>query len=368
MVGRKRKDGNPLGLERRVYWHHGQFRYRHATGAWEDLGTDVGAANERARALNNPASYGTIAYWLEQYITTAKAGQLPAGRTKAARSIADNEIEAEYLSASPLGKLSPQDLVRRPDLISTYRDERVVDGKGKVQANHELSLLSAMYAWLIETGKVKGLTANPVKLVKRFSLKAKERYVEDHEYRPVYGIAQRSVCMALELVYRTLQRPGDILALPPAAVRTKTVSGLATRVLTVEQSKTGRTVDIEITPALDAALHMLTPEGQQLGALRLTASVTKLVPTLVHDLAGTAYTDDGLGAMLRRYCKKAGVRSFGLMDVRAKGATDMYLDGVPLEHIQQLMGHESVQTTEINIKRMLSTVSISKPNALAIAG
>ena len=75
MVGRRRKDGNPLGLEKRVYWHHGQFRYRHATGAWEDLGTDVDAANERARALNNPASYGTITYWLRQYIAAAKAGK-----------------------------------------------------------------------------------------------------------------------------------------------------------------------------------------------------------------------------------------------------------------------------------------------------
>ena len=368
MVGRKRKDGNPLGLERRVYWHHGQFRYRHATGAWEDLGTDVGRANERARALNDPTSYGTVGYWVMEYIATARAGKLPAGRTKAARSIEDHDAEAGFLAASPLWKMYPQDLVKNPSLISDYRDERVVDGRGKVQANHELSLLSSTFAWLIERAKVPGLTLNPVRLVKRFSLKAKDRYIEDHEYRPVYGIGQRSVCMALELVYRTLQRPGDILTLPPAAVRTKTVYGLATRVLTVEQSKTGRTVDIEITPALDAALHMLTPEGQQLGALRLTASVTKLVPTLVHDLAGTAYTDDGLGAMLRRYCKKAGVRSFGLMDVRAKGATDMYLNDVPLEHIQQLMGHESVQTTEIYIKRLLRTVRIAKPNALAIAG
>jgi hypothetical protein len=38
--------------------------------------------------------------------------------------------------------------------------------------------------------------------------------------------------------------------------------------------------------------------------------------------------------MIRRYCKKVGVKSFGLMDIRAKGATDMYLAGVPLERIQ----------------------------------
>jgi hypothetical protein len=46
------------------------------------------------------------------------------------------------------------------------------------------------------------------------------------------------------------------------------------------------------------------------------------------------YTVDGIGAMLRRYCKKAGVASFGLQDMKAKGATDMYLAGVPLEKIK----------------------------------
>jgi site-specific recombinase XerD len=64
--------------------------------------------------------------------------------------------------------------------------------------------------------------------------------------------------------------------------------------------------------------------------------------------------------------KKAGVKTFGLMDVRAKGATDMYLAGVPLEHIQMLMGHRSVQTTEIYIKRLLATVSTVAPNSVKI--
>jgi integrase len=88
---------------------------------------------------------------------------------------------------------------------------------------------------------------------------------------------------------------------------------------------------------------------------------------MVHDLTGEGYTVDGIGAMIRRYCKKAGVKSFGLMDIRAKGATDMYLAGVPLERIQMLMRHKSVQTTEIYIKRLLQTISVMQPNPLQIA-
>lgn len=376
-VGRRRKDGNPQRLERRVYWHHGQYRYRHRTGRWEDLGTDVDVANARGKALNNPGTAGTISYYLAYFLSEARAGRLPAGWTLSPRSIADYAKEAELFKESPLGKMYPPDLVREPNAIAEYRDHRVVDGKGEVQANHALSLLSSMYTWLIEKGHCRGLIVNPVKLITRFSRDPKDRYVEDHEYQPVYGIAQRSVCMAMLLTYRTLQRPGDLLALPPSAVRAKAVAGAVQRVLTVKQSKTGRTVDIEVTTELEQALMMLSPDGV-LGSMPLTADgkVRKPLPTLIHTTAGKPYTEDGLGAMLRRYCYKAAaaaakegvtIKTFGLMDVRAKGATDMYLAGTPLETIQLLMGHESVQTTEIYIKRLLRTVRVAQPNSIAIS-
>lgn len=352
-----------------MYWHHGQYRYRHRSGRWEDLGTDVDVANDRGKALNNPGTAGTVSFYLASFLSDARAGRLPAGWKLSARSISDYAKEAELFKESPLGKMYPTDLVREPNAIAEYRDHRVVDGKGEVQANHALALLSSMYTWLIDRGHCPGLIINPVKSITRFSRDAKDRYVEDSEYQPVYGIAQRSVCMAMLLVYRTLQRPGDILALPPAAVRSKAVAGAVQRVLTIKQSKTGRTVDIEVTAELEQALMMLSQDGV-LGSLPMTADgkVRKPVPTLIHTTAGERYTEGGLGAMLRRYCHKAEVKTFGLMDIRAKGATDMYLAKTPLETIQLLMGHESVQTTEIYIKRLLATVRVAQPNAIAIGG
>lgn len=368
-VGRRRKDGNPQKLEKRVYWHHGQYRYRFRDGRWEDLGTDVDAANERGKSLNNPGSYGTVSYYLDLFLTAARAKRLPAGWKLKERTIGDYADEAALIKISPLGKMQPQDLVREPNAISEYRDHRVVDGKGEVQANHALSLLSSMFRWLIDTGLCRGLIVNPVKAIARFSRDRKDRYVEDHEYQPVYSIGQRSVCMALQLAYRTLQRPGDLLALAPAAVRSKAVAGVAKRVLTVHQSKTGRTVDIELTADLEQALLMLSPDGV-LGSLPITADgkVRKPIHVLIHKIDGTKYHEEGLGAMLRRYCNKAKVKTFGLMDVRAKGATDMYLAGTSLETIQILMGHASVQTTEIYIKRLLATVRVAQPNQIAMGG
>lgn len=349
-MGRRRKGGNPLGLEKRVYWHHGQFIYRHRNGAVDQLGTDAKKANERAKLYNDPdGRYGTIAYFLNLYNSESQAGRLL--KRKKPRTIADNLKEAEYLKVA-LGNYFPQDLVDDPSLISGYRNNRVA----KVRANRELSLLSAMYTWLIESGLCPGLNTNPVLGIQRNPEKAKERYVEDAEYRGVYGIAQRSVCMAMELAYATLQRPEDILSMELSSVRAKSVAGRSTRVLSVTQGKTDRTVDIEIGPELEVTLKALTG-----------GKVPRLSKYLAHNLGGGKYTVDGIGAMIRRYCKKAAMKSFGLMDVRAKGATDMYLRGVPLETIQALMGHKSVQTTEIYIKKLLATISIAQPNTVKVA-
>lgn len=359
-MGRIRKDGNPLGLEQRVYWHHGQFWYRHRDGKAERLGTDLKKANARARVYNDPHKrYGTLGYFLDRYIADARAGRLL--RQKKPRTISDNEKEAEYLKAA-FDKMLPQELVERPDLIAKYRDRRTA----KVRANRELSLLSAMYSWLIESGECPGLRQNPVLLIARNRETQKERYVEDAEFRAVYALAQRSVCMAMTMVYRTLQRPADVLEWRSQDVRVKTVAGTATDVITVTQNKTEHTVDIQITPDVDEAIKMLSPDGT-LGRTVIVDGVTRIEPYLVHTLDGKPYTVDGIGAMLRRYCHKAGVKTFGLMDVRAKGATDMYLRGIPLERIQMLMGHESVQTTEIYIKRMLQTISVASPNPAKVA-
>lgn len=359
-VGRKRKDGNPLGLEPRVEWHHGQFRYLHRDGSKEGLGKDVGQANARAQVYNDPkGTFGTVGYYLDLFLADARAGRLPAGRKLSERTIDDYHAEAELLKVSPLGKLDPLELVREPSLIGEYRDRRVSDDdKGQVQANHALALLSSMYSWLIEKGHCRGLTINPVKLIKRFGRKPKDRYVEDHEYGPVLALAIPPVRMALEVVYRTLQRPADVLGLPPSPVRLKTVAGASKRVVSIKQGKRGRSVDIEVTTELDEAFAILAPAPGQ--------RVVRLATALIHGRDGTGYTEDGMGSMLRRTCLKAGVKTFGLMDVRAKGATDMYLGGVPLEKIQQLMAHKSVTTTEIYIKRLLATISTVAPNRVKV--
>jgi len=65
--------------------------------------------------------------------------------------------------------------------------------------------------------------------------------------------------------------------------------------------------------------------------------------------------------MFRRYRIKAKIADFGLRDLRAKGATEMYrADPNNVRKIQLLLGHKSVQTTEIYLKGLLA--EIVRPN------
>ena len=121
------------------------------------------------------------------------------------------------------------------------------------------------------------------------------------------------------------------------------------RALHFKQNKTGRPHRIALSPELDALIPR--PEGR----------VRKLNEPLVRRLDGEFYSYDGLSSMLKRSIETANERRkargiepmapFGYRDLKGKGATDMYyIDKVPIEQIQQLLGHSSVTTTEIYIK------------------
>ena len=130
---------------------------------------------------------------------------------------------------------------------------------------------------------------------------------------------------------------------------------IATRVLTPfacrDARMNGQTnvqVEIQVVGELEIAL---TPFLQN----------PTLHPTFVRREDGKPYTVDGIGAMFRRYCNKANVSDFGLRDLRAKGATDMFrADPNSIRKIQLLLGHKSVQTTEIYLKGRLT--EIVRPN------
>jgi integrase len=211
-----------------------------------------------------------------------------------------------------------------------------------VRANREKALLSHVYTKAMEKGLC---DYNPCRGVKRNPEKARERMIEDSEYQAVYSIAEESVKRMMTLIYRTCQRPEDLLKVGLSNVKRIEHKGREVRVLRIKQGKTGKTVDIILAGELAKLVddHLRT---------------TTVWPTFIHTRAGKKYTYSGLAAMFRRYVHKAGLTDFGLYDIKGKGATDMYRSGTAVELIQQLLGHESITTTEIYLKARLPDVTM----------
>lgn len=233
-----------------------------------------------------------------------------------------------------------------------------------VPANRERAFLSSCLSWLIRTGKVPGLAVNPCLRgsgIRRNPERKRERYVTGAEYRAVYDAGNRAVRLAMALIYRSLQRPEvDLIAWTPANVRNKD----GAKVLHFRQHKTARLIDIALVGELGALV------AEAIG------DVPQLHQPILHRLDGRPYTYDGLCSMLKQAQEKvraehrktggplAAMPSFGYRDLKGKGATDMWLAGVPIEEIQLLCGHASKSTTEIYIKARWRATA--QPNMVSI--
>lgn len=347
-MGQKRRK-NPLGLPDRVYPKHGAFYYVHRDNRWERLGTDLAEAKRKGNLYNDPQNaFGTMAYYLDAFVVACE--KRVAKKDLAQRTYEDYKRDVEPLKTF-FGKMTPAGV--EPKHVAQYLDLGA-DNDRPVRANREKACLSAAFTWLIRTGEG-SVKTNPCSGVRRNKEKPRERYVEHAEFQAVRKIAVRQVRGLMDLIYRTLQRPEDIIQWTPAnIIQKREPDGSVRRVIRNDQDKTGAIVDIAVTPEIEMILHDLCTAG----------AVTGPKMTLIHREDRESYTYDGLCAMLRRYIKKAKVDGFGFYDLKGKGATDMWLAGVPLEQIQVLCGHESVKTTEVYVKcRWRGTV---KPNQVAI--
>lgn len=349
----RRRRNNPLNLPPRVYARSGAFYYYHPGGRWERLGTDVEAAKRRAGAIvaTQGDGYGTVAYWYAEFLAWFRK-RVAAG-DRAARTLEDYTGAAVPLGAF-FGAMMPAAI--GPHHVAEYLDIGRDAGRG-VRANREKAALSAMYTWLIRTN-AGDVRTNPCAGVRRNTETKRARYVEHAEMLATLASAPVQVRALAELVYRTLQRPEDIIGWTVRnLVERVDAGGRRVRVLRNRQGKTGATVDIEISPEIDAVLSMLRVDA--------TARGVVAGMTLIHRRDGRPYTYDGLAAMLKRRQAAAGVASWGYYDLKGKGATDMWLAGVPLERIQVLCGHESVTTTERYVKSRWR--GVVTPNRVAVA-
>lgn len=365
LMGRRRKVD--LGLEPRVVLNHGAYYYIHRGGKWERLGVDKDEANRKARVYNDPGGMaGTMVHWLELFVADCDrrvAAGLLAQRTaddyRAAVGTADEPGALRIFFAPPLTPLEVT-----PDMVQEFLDAGL-EAKRARRSNLERAALSACFGWLLRKKHCPGLLVNPclrASGVQRNPETKRDRYVTDEEYRAVWEEAPRSVRLMMELTYRTLQRPeSDVILWDTRVIISRDGGG---RALHFQQNKTGQWMMIGFTPELDDLLP------RDLGAVR------RIREPLVRRLDGEAYTYSGLSSMLKQAIAVANERraarrqppipSFGFRDLKGKGATDMWLAGVPIEQIQALCGHKTKTTTEIYVKQRWREVV--QPNTRRIPG
>jgi integrase len=331
-----------LPLPRGLFRHHRQYRARRSHDhPWQYFGTDYAEAMRGYAAWK--ASGGVrdgVAWMLDVFTAVVCPAKVRAGQL-APRTARDYARDAVILKRG-LGHFGLRQL--EPQHIAVYRNARAQDAPSHVR--NEMACLSAACSYAVEIGK---LAANPCLEVKRPRKVRRERLITHDEYLAVYAEALPSVRVAMVLALRTLALPGDLLAMGPRNI-VKTEAG---RVLRYQRAKTRTPIEIEVV-------------GELARVVDEALAVKVVRSTFVYGRNGEPYTVDGIGAMFRRYCgkEKASVADFGLRDLRAKGATDMYRSGVAIRQLSALLGHKSEATTRIYIKGFIPETV--RPNETAV--
>ncbi|EPJ6837668.1 tyrosine-type recombinase/integrase [Stenotrophomonas maltophilia] len=230
----------------------------------------------------------------------------------------------------------------RPLHVRQYLDWRTKNGTvAIISANREKALLSHLWNKCREWGFTDA--ENPCKGVRGYGEAGRDLYVEDDVYRAVWDAADQPLRDALDLAYLTGQRPSDALSMDRRDVR----DGF----LHISQSKTKYKLRIAIEGELAELLvrfgaRTFKPRGKQKGAV--------IVHTAL--LLGEDWLPIGKHALRYRFDQaheRAGIqkKEFQFRDLRAKAGTDKADSAGDIRQAQQQLGHKSVTTTEIYVRK-----------------
>ncbi|MCU7976106.1 tyrosine-type recombinase/integrase [Shewanella sp. SW36] len=213
-----------------------------------------------------------------------------------------------------------------PDRIEPHHIRRYVDLRGqssKTQANHELAAASVMFAWGYERGRCK---SNPAKGIKKFKVKARDRYITDSEFDALLSCAEVRLKIACEISYLCAARQGDVLQL--------TWSQVNEDGLFIQQGKTGKKQIKAWSPRLREAIAE---------ARTLHSGIASIY--VINKHPSGKLTQEGLRSAWKRAMAKMEMdypqieRTFTFHDIKAKGVSDF--EGT-LSEKQQYSGHKTL--------------------------
>lgn len=322
--------------EKKGHYYHVKSAEKGLKRIWTPLGKDYAAALKKWAVIEAdnhcylPPHGDTFEAVIDRYLIETLPNKAEKTQKEQRRQA---EIVRKAFGHAKRGQIRPHHVGQFCDALAVRH--------GPVLANRVKALLSNMFSmaiyWNMED-------VNPCKDIKRKPEKARTRYITDEEFRAVRNLAPPQVGVAMDLAYYTGQRMGDVLRIRWADISDGQIL--------VTQGKTGARLAIQITAPLQATINR-AKDGSKITGM-----------TIIHTRRGQQYTEDGMSAMFRRSCQKAGVENFHFHDIRGKAATDLERSGLPRSEIQALLGHKTSQQTDGYIKAREVTKATAISRAL----
>jgi integrase len=336
MSPRKRLPYNRKLPERWVF-KHGAYYYRPRkhelhlfdNKAWFRLGRELHTAHRVfADRIEITADITTMAELCDRYEVEILPGKAPATQRS-------NTYSLQRIRLAFCAKHNPVRALR-PIHIRQYKDAVAIK-QSKKKANLDLEVLSHLFTMAIEWGVIDEHIMTD-KRVRKFSLPARDRYVNDAELAAFREVAGEFLNAYVDLKGITGLRKGDLLSIK--------LSDLQPDGLHVRQRKTAKPIIFRWSPALRAAVERIKALPRPVGSVWLFCTRDGQ-PYIKPD-----GTTSGFDSIWQRRMKKAVsdtalTERFRENDLRAKVASDADSDN----RAQELLDHSDAATTRKHYRR-----------------
>ncbi len=299
-------------LPRNVYHRHGAYYFVRG-GKWTRLGASLKEALNRYAGLYE-AKQGTMPALIAEALPSIKAGQF-TGKPLKANTLKQYEIAARKL-AKKFAEFEPQE-VTQGDVHRMMRDWAATPN----MANRCLSLLRGVFTYALEVHYV---TSSPCAGVKRRKETKRDRLLSMEELSAIYQAAGPRLRVIIDLLLRTGQRVGDVLAIRRADLKPEGIQFV--------QQKTGAKVIVGWNSELREVVERAKGLNKNIRAL-----------TLLHNRRGKTPDYSTVKIQWNKACEKAKVTNAHIHDLRAMAATWAKRQG---QNATALMGHTNVVQTE----------------------
>jgi integrase len=330
----KQRDGRPRWLFRRKGFpkvtlpgppHSKEFWAAYAAAL---NGRPNATKAPKKSALTPKETAGTLQWLCEQYYASGEFKQRDIETQRGKRWVIDKALEEPLVPGKPLTfRTCPVKSLTRAHIV-TLRDRKV---KTPNAANNRLRYLKQMFDWAVDS---EHMTENPADKVKRLAIPRGGHHTwtleEVRQYEAKHPVGTKAR-LALALILFTGVRISDLRGLGKQHVKLHVEEGVTQSWFEKPQHKNrnrdAKWIRVPVLPALQNVL-----DASQIGDL--TYLVSK---------RGAPYSASRIGAVIKGWCREAGLPHCTAHGLRKAGATIAAENGATSFQLMSIFGWEDAQ-------------------------